>query len=264
MLTGKSDTTKERLMSRTRLACALVLLLPPVALAGDFERGLEALEKKDYDKAIACFDAHIKANPRDASGYYMRGVAYGNNRDFDRAIDDFSLAIKLNPKDPDVFNDRGQAYGEKRQFDRALADFAEAIRLDPKHADAHCNRAIVRVTTKEYQKAVEGYTEAIRLDPGHARAYCGLAWVLAACPRDGLRDGKRAVELATKACELSGWEDANCLDTLAAALAESGDFKAAVRRQKQAVEMGSRDEAQAERFRKRLKLYEQGKPYREE
>jgi hypothetical protein len=30
-------------MHRTRLACALVLLLPSAALAGDCERGVEAL-----------------------------------------------------------------------------------------------------------------------------------------------------------------------------------------------------------------------------
>jgi tetratricopeptide (TPR) repeat protein len=98
----------------------------------------------------------------------------------------------------------------KHQPKLSIADCSEAIRLNPKHVDAHFNRAIANVTTKEYPNAVADYSQAIRLSPDHASAYCGLAWVLATCPKDELRDGKRAVELATKACELSGWKDANC------------------------------------------------------
>jgi tetratricopeptide (TPR) repeat protein len=249
---------------RTCLVLGLGLFSLSFALADDFERGLAALKAGDNDWAIACFDAHIKANPSDANGYHLRGCAYANKHDLDRAIDDFSRAIQLNPKEAGFFNDRGQAQGEKRQFDRALADFTEAIRLNPKHADAHCNRAIVFVAKKEYRKAVEGYSEAMRLDASHANARCGLAWVLATCPDEGLRDGKRAVQLATTACALSSWQDANCLDTLAAAHAECGNFKEAIRRQKEAIEIGSTDQARAERFRKRLQLYQESKPYREE
>ena len=43
------------------------------------------------------------------------------------------------------------------------------------------------------------------------------------------RDGRRAVLEATRACELTRWNDENCLDTLAAACAEAGDFSDAVK-----------------------------------
>ena len=48
-----------------------------------------------------------------------------------------------------------------------------------------------------------------------------LAWLLATAPDARFRDGPRAVEHATRACELSGWRDAAALDTLAAAYAET-------------------------------------------
>ena len=56
----------------------------------------------------------------------------------------------------------------------------------------------------------------------------GYAWFLATCPDEKYRDGKEAVKLAKKACEFSKGKDWYHLDTLAAAHAESGNFKDAV------------------------------------
>ena len=49
--------------------------------------------------------------------------------------------------------------------------------------------------------------------------------MLATSPDDKLRDGARAVKLATKAAEASGYETPHILSTLAAAYAETGDFE---------------------------------------
>jgi tetratricopeptide (TPR) repeat protein len=86
--------------------------------------------------------------------------------------------------------------------------------------------------------------------------------VLATCPDPSLRDGKRAVQLATKACELADWEDANDLENLAAAHAECGRFEEAVKWQAKAVELG-KGLQDADEARQRLDLYKAGKPFRE-
>ena len=91
-----------------------------------------------------------------------------------------------------------------------------------------------------------------------------LAWVLATCPEDAVRDGHKAIDVAKKACELSRWKDANQLRSLAAAYAESGNFKEAVRWEETAIKLGYADREEGERARERFKLYEEGKPYREE
>ena len=54
-----------------------------------------------------------------------------------------------------------------------------------------------------------------------------LAWVLATSPNDKVRDGKRSIELATKACELTEYKEAHILSTLASGYAEEGDFETA-------------------------------------
>jgi len=112
---------------------------------------------------------------------------------------------------------------------------------------------------------VADYRAAIKLDPKHAEAHASLAWALASYPRDELRDGKSAVKYALRACELTGEKDTNALSALAAAYAECGDFKRAIEWQRKALTLGYPGEPEREeRAKKRIKLYEAGKPYREE
>ncbi len=64
-----------------------------------------------------------------------------------------------------------------------------------------------------------------------------LAWTLATDPQPALRDGRLALELARRACELTDWREPNLTDTLAAAHAELGQWDEAERVQRQAVEL---------------------------
>ncbi len=60
-----------------------------------------------------------------------------------------------------------------------------------------------------------------------AGAFEARARMLATCLDKRFRNGKQAVEDATKACELRGWKDPDDLTALSAAYAEAGDFDAA-------------------------------------
>ena len=121
-------------------ACVLLLSLPAVPPADDFERGLEALQKGDYALAVTCFDAYIRENPLRAKAYYCRGVAHARRKEADKAIEDFTEAIRLLPVYGPAFLERGFAYLGKRQYDKAIKDFDEAIRLVPKEEKAYGGR----------------------------------------------------------------------------------------------------------------------------
>jgi tetratricopeptide (TPR) repeat protein len=183
-------------------------------------------------------------------------------KDFDKAITDFTNVIRLDPKNAVAFCDRGSVHFKRKDFDKAAGDYDEAIKLDPNNAVAIDRRGSVYAIENEYRKAIDEYYESIRVDPKYPSPYNNLAWLLATCPKDKLRDGKKALELATKACELSEWKWTFNLGTLGAAYAECGDFKEAVKWQKKAIELGYEDVVELEKAQKRLKLYEEGKPYR--
>ena len=110
-------------------------------------------------------------------------------------------------------------------------------------------------------RAIADYEQAIKLDPNDGLACNNLAWLQATCPDARFRDGHKAVENANRAYQLSGGKSAAAIDTLAVAYAESGDFEKAKQWQAKVIEMAT-NEKEKEDYRSRLRLYEQGKPYR--
>jgi tetratricopeptide (TPR) repeat protein len=149
----------------------------------------------------------------------------------------------------------------KAELDKAIADLDEAIRLDPKDAMAFSVRSEAWRQKGDYEKALADCEAAIRLDPKDAFGYDGRAWIRATSPDAKYRDGRRAVEDATRACELSEWKSPRSLGTLAAACAEAGDFAAAVKWEEKSLAL-FQDESERTKARSRLDLYRAGKPYR--
>ena len=88
------------------------------------------------------------------------------------------------------------------------------------------------------------------------------AWRQATYPAAELRNGPEAIENATKACELTDWQNPAYVDTLAAAYAEAGDFASAIEWQNKAIDLLTEEERPPHRpdFESRLRLYEQGQP----
>jgi tetratricopeptide (TPR) repeat protein len=166
----------------------------------------------------------------------------------------------LDPQGAGDYQSRGLYYLGRGREDSAIVDFSEALRIDPKSVSAFRLRGITYGRKGQYKHATADLQEALRLDPQDARTCQELAWLKAVCPEARQRDGKMAVELATKACELSAWKDARCLDTLAAAYAEDGQFQQAVQWEMKALELAHEHDKAP--FQARRELYDNGKPYR--
>jgi tetratricopeptide (TPR) repeat protein len=109
--------------------------------------------------------------------------------------------------------------------------------------------------------AINSFYDAARVNPKDPYSWAGAAWLYATAEDSGIRDGARAVSLATQAAKLSREQDATILDVLAAAYAEAGDFSAAQRWEEKAILIG--DPADIPFYQQRLQGYQLGRPWRE-
>ena len=94
----------------------------------------------------------------------------------------------------------------------------------PENPDLQTDLAFQLYNAGKFAEALQEFREAARLHPNDPLVLNNLAWCLAANPRRELRNGKEAVQLASRAVELTSQQQPVFIGTLAAAYAEDGQF----------------------------------------
>ena len=220
--------------------------------------------RKDFDKAIPDIDFALKKQPENPELLANRGICLAQKGDSDGALKDFEAAVKADPKNVHALQLRASAYSENGQKDKALVDFKEAIALEPNNAATYLYRAHLFLVEAEPESALADLEEVMRRAPDFPGAANDYAWTLATNPKDSVRNGRKAVEYAKKACHETDYKHAANVDTLAAAYAEAGDWDEAVKWQKEALSLAEKtDPDDVKGMTERVTRYQEKKPFRE-
>jgi len=228
------------------------------------------MEKEELvvlEDAVEYFTKSLKANDKDTFALTSRGWAYYLLSKPDKAIADFDAFLKLTPADRlpppsspgrwEGLVNRGLVFAEQGQFEKAIRDLDEAVQDPRAGAIARVNRGYTYALKGEYEKAIADYRVA-----RHVLTINNFAWLRATCPDAKFRNAREAVDVAKLLCDAFQNREGMYLDTLAAAYAESGKFEEAVKAQKKALEDKSFALRYGEEAQKRLKLYQDKKPFR--
>lgn len=233
----------------------------PASLMAISARGWFRARHHRTDEAMADFNEVIRLAPADPKAYLQRGTAYFQRRQYALAVADYSAALERKPDDPHAYSLRGQAHAMDGKHEEALADADEAIRLAPDQLESYWPRVRSFGAQARYGEEIAELERMLGIHPADAATCNMLAWRLATCPEAAFRDGKRAVELATRACRESEWKQPEPIDTLAAAFAETGDFQQACATEERAIRLAPSGK-DTSRYSARLEKYRAGQAVR--
>lgn len=257
------------------LAGCAQLLSPEAA----YDQGIEAYEAAEYEKALALLDRAAAGAPDDPLAIWWRGECHYALDDPEQAFADFERAAELARADDAWLQDgtliaiyaaRGDYRYTAEQYEQAIADYDAAIALADQgnplpaewtasqilssRADAHFYQDAFAVAYADYERSAE--------TPDYDyETLNNAAWTTTVYPEfRELRDLDKALTWSRRACEATGWQMADCLDTHAAVLAARGDFAEARKWQQQAVRACD-DAWYLGHLRQRLALYHAEQPY---
>jgi protein O-mannosyl-transferase len=261
--------------------------------------GVIFLNEGRLDEAGENFQRALEINPDSAEAHNNMGILLAKQGRTAEAIEHYQKAIELDPDRAEIYNNLGNLLATQGRTAEAIAQFQKALEVAPDNAKVHYNLANVLTAQGRVDEAIEHYQRALEqmpdsthahyqlgvllqsrgefaasvaqfqkvleLEPKHVAAQNNLAWLLATCPDNPVRNGEKAVELAQQAVQLSRGVSPEILDTLAAAYAEAGRFPEAIETAGRALSLSAIQNKKplADAIQTQLKFYEANSPFRD-
>jgi len=181
----------------------------------------------------------LRINPHLASAQHNMGVLLIVKGKYPQAIEHLNEAIKIEPN-AKIHNDLAAVLFRENKFEQAIKHFSESLQLEPDLAETHNNLAYVLINRGRFDEAVEQLREVVHLKDDWAGPMNQLARYLAFYKTAKFHNPMHAIELAQKACELTGYEQPSFLETLSVAYAAAGEFEKAISTNEKALKLAKK------------------------
>jgi len=230
----------------------------------EYNLGTALVAKGQVDEAILHCERAVGMRPTDPDAQVSLGDALLRKGRIDDAIDHYQKAMMARAGHFLARYGLCQALLEKGELDSAIQVCRSALVLWPLDADCHTALAIALEEKGEPAEAIEHYEKALEVAPRSISTLTNLAWLLATSPDASLRNGPKALDLASQAERLVGGTNTLVLRTLAAAYAENGQFANAIRTARSAMELARMhgENSLATDLDQQIALYQLRMPYR--
>ena len=227
--------------------------------------GATLANRKQFTEAIPFFERALRQNPDSVDCQDNLGHALLEVGNPDAAIPHLRSVLQHRPNDVEALNSLAGALAQAGQFAAALPHLEASLRAKPDQPVAHYSLAMALAKLGRTDQAIEHLRATIRLQPNTPAALNSLAWIRAANSNAAFRNGGEAVQLAQRACELTGNQRPALLVTLAAAYAEAGRFEEAIATAQKArdLALASGEKGLVERGKQMLALYQAHQAYHE-
>jgi tetratricopeptide (TPR) repeat protein len=239
----------------------------------------ETLLPTKPDEALAEYQKSVAIYPDYDLAQLGLAWALNNHSRISEAIIHLEKATQLDPQNALAQDGLGELLFQSNQVGDAVPHLLKAVELDPQvdrfkdvlgrvlSSGDHGTEAVGSfLASMQSDPAGFGrFFDAVRYDTNRVDLINNLAWAFATNPDPKFRNGKYAVHLATRACEMTDYQTTIMVGTLAAAYAEAGRFDGAVATAEKAIDLAKRN-GETELVQKNeglLKLYRAHQPNHE-
>jgi protein O-mannosyl-transferase len=258
------------LMQKGQLDEAIGHFQTALRLKSDFPQaycnlGVGLARQGRLDEAISALQEGLNLALGDAEARHQLAIALARKGLVVEAIVEFQKVVDRQPTNAAVQDSLAGLLLRQGREDQALVHFQKAAQIDPTLLSAHRDLGNLLLRRGAVDEAMLHYRRALAIQPTNVVILNNLAWVLATSPKNAIRSGAKAIELAEQAERLSGGRNPSVLETLAAAYAEAGRFPAAVTTAQRALELATSqtNQAQMESLQAQIELYRSGAPFRD-
>ena len=263
-----------------------------------WSQGTVALSEGRFAEAAEAFRRMVAADPEEPIAHMDLGTALLQLGDVGGAMARYQESLRLSPGNPRLHYNLGLVYTLQKAYPKALEHYRNAVELDPGFENAHFNAANLLMRLGNMAQAERHYGRVNELNPSHAFARFmqamtlvklgryreartllesshqalpddvdithALARLLAASPQSTAGDGRQALKLLEGVFKSQNEVAFEHIETLAMALAMSGQFHRALQ-----VQQGMMDEVRqagradlAALLEENLMRYRSGQPCR--
>ena len=217
------------------------------------------------DEAMEHYRRAMEIAPSIPDAYSNLGQCLAGRGDLKQAMELFEKGLKISPDFADLHNNYATALVASNRLDEAISHYHEALRLKPDFAMAYYNIGLVLAKRGKYGEAIAQLRKALEFKANYPEAEINLALLLATSPQDSARNGEEALAVAQRADRLTGGNQPEVLNTLAAAYAETGRFPDAIATASKALDLAKKQKKKelTETLPGEIALYKAGKPYRQ-
>ena len=234
----------------------------PAAWPAGNDLGVILAQKKDYAGARDQFAASLRYNPDNAAAHLNLAQTLTLLGQLAEAEPHFQAAIRLKPGNAEAHRQFARLLLRQGRNREALRHLQRAVCFQAGN-DARIELAGLFYQAGDCPRAVIQYRKALARETEAAEALNNLAWILATCGDAAVRDGPEAVRCAEHACQLTHFQQAGMVGTLAAAYAEAGRFPDAMATAETAIRLADdAGETQFAQVNRQLRLlYQSRRPY---
>jgi len=192
----------------------------------EYVLGLMLWESSQPGDALDHLYTSIRIKPDYAPAHKYLGNVLLELRHFPDALEHYKIALAATPKEASAWRDCSVVCFDMGRLNEALGYCHKSLEIETNAEVQNLTNLIVHHQALAKQQNAE-LRAALKKEPGRVELINNLAWFLATSLSDDERNGNEAIQLATRACELTQNHPA-CVNTLAAAYAETGQFDKAI------------------------------------